>query len=165
MKKLILLTLVVVLTGIGASAHAALRLAYVDIAKVFDKYNGTEVAKAKLKKEAETQKGKLEKDQDKLKHKLEDLQAKKKALTDEKYKQQEEAIMGEIRTLQGQIQVVQSGLVNQEKEMTSQILDEIREVVKNVADKEKWDYVFEQNALLFGGTEITATVLKQLNSK
>jgi outer membrane protein len=165
MKKLFVSAVIAGMLGLGASAHAGLRIAYVDIAKVFDRYQGTQDAKAKLKKEAEDQKAKLEKDQDKLKAKLDELQGKKKALTEEKYKEQEDKIMGEIRDLQGQIQVVQNDLQNQEKQMTSQILDEIREVVKKVADREKWDYVFEQNALLYGGTEITATVLKELNEK
>jgi outer membrane protein len=165
MKKLLMFAVFLSLLGLKVPADAAMRVGYVDIAKVFDRYQGTQTAKEKLKKVAQEQKGKLEKDQDKLKKKLDDLQAKKKALTEEKYKQQEAAIMDEIRQLQGQIQVVQNDLQNQEKQLTSQILDEIREVVKKVADREKWDYVFEQNALLFGGTEITATVLKELNGK
>ena len=164
MKKLVSVFCMVCLLGMSSRAMA-LRVAYVDIKKAFDGYQGTQAAKEKLKKEAESEKARLEKEQDKLKKKLDDLQAKKKALTEAKYSEQEGEIMGEIRALQGQIQTTQNDLAGQESKLTEGILDEIREVVHKVADREKYDYVLEKNTLLFGGTEITASVLKELNSK
>lgn len=148
----------------AGQAHA-LRIAYVDIAKVFDRYDGTAKAKEELKGKAEGEKAKLEKDQEKLRKKLDDLQAKKKALTEENYAKQEQVTMKEIQELQKRISTVQNDLIGQEKQLTGQILEEIREVVKKVADKEKYDYVLELNALLYGGTEITATVIRELNDK
>jgi outer membrane protein len=164
MKKIIIGALLAACLSAATPAFA-LRVAYVDIKKVFDGYQGTEVAKEKLKKEAEDQKGSLEAKQDALKKKLDDLQAQKKALAPDKYNEREQAVMGEIKDLQGQIQQVQSDLAAQEQKMTEDIIDEIREVVGKVADREKYDYVFEKSTLLYGGMEITATVLNELNSK
>jgi Skp family chaperone for outer membrane proteins len=164
MKTIVKGVLCVALLGMAGQAMA-LRVAYVDIKKVFDGYEGTQAAKEKLKKEADGEKEKLEKDQDKLKKKLDDLQSQKKVLAEAKYAEKEQAIMGEIRQLQGQIQTVQNDLSGQEQKLTEQILEEIREKVQKVADREKYEYVFEKSTLLFGGTEITASVLKELNSK
>ena len=164
MKKTLMTSLFVALLGAAVPA-LALRVAMVDIKEAFDKYQGTTAAKDKLKKQAESAKAKLEKDQDKLKKKMEDLQAQKKALAESKYAEREQAVMGEVRQLKSEIDSVQNDLSSQEQKMTEQLLKEIREVVQKVADREKYDFVFEKSTLLFGGTEITASVLKELNSK
>ncbi len=164
MKKMIIATLAIGLVALSGSAMA-LRLATVDIGKVFERYTGTETAKAKLKKQVESEKGSLEKEQEALKKKLGDLQAKKSVLTAAKYEEQEGKLAEEIKALQGKMLAKQNELQGQEKALTGQILDEIREVVQKVAKAEKFDYVLEQNAVLFGGDDITATVIKDLNNK
>lgn len=164
MKKAVTVAMLAAFIGMAAPAFA-LRVAYIDIKKAFDGYAGTQTAKDKLKKEAEAEKGKIEKDQDKLSKKLEELQSQKKALAEAKYAEREKAIRGEIDELKARVQTVQSDLAGQEQKMTEQILDEIREVVHKVADREKYDYVFEKSNLLYGGMEITASVLNELNNK
>lgn len=164
MKKMVMG--LVMAAFMGVTTHAfALRVAYIDIKKAFDGYSGTQIAKDKLKKEAEDQKSKLEEDQDRLKKKLDDLQAQKKALAPEKYSEREATVTGEVKDLQAQIQQVQSDLAAQEQKMTEEIIDQIREVVGQVAEREKYDYVFEKSTLLYGGVEITASVLTELNNK
>jgi len=143
----------------------ALRVAYIDIKKAFDGYDGTKAAKEKLKKQAEGEKAKIEKRQEELSKKLDELQSQKKALAEGKYAEREKGIRGEIETLKSQVQVVQNDLAGQEQKMTEQILEEIREVVSKVADREKYDYVFEKSTLMYGGIEITASVINELNSK
>jgi Skp family chaperone for outer membrane proteins len=164
MKKIVLGLLLAAFMGTTTRAFA-LRVAYVDIKKAFDGYSGTQVAKDKLKKEAEDEKAQLEGDQDLLKKKLDDLQAQKKALAPEKYEEREATVTGEVKDLQAKIQDVQSDLAAQEQKMTEEIVDQIREVVGEVADREKYDFVFEKSTLLYGGVEITASVITELNNK
>lgn len=159
-KSALLITLLAM-----ATPALALRVAYIDIKKAFDGYDQTKVAKEKLRKAAEGEKSKIEKEQDKLSKKLEELQAQKKALAESKYKEREGAVRGEIDTLKAKVQSVQNDLAGQEQKMTEQILDEIRETVHKVADREKYDYVFEKSTLMYGGIEITASVISELNAK
>ena len=164
MKKGMIIALLAAFAGLATPAFA-LRVAYIDIKKAFDGYDGTKAAKEKLKKQAEGEKAKIEKQQDVLSKKLEELQSQKKALAESKYAEREKAIRGEIEALKNQVQSVQNDLAGQEQKMTEQILEEIREVVSKVADREKYDYVFEKSTLMFGGIEITASVVSELNSK
>jgi Skp family chaperone for outer membrane proteins len=164
MKKLVLGALMMAFMALGGKAMA-MRVAYIDIKKVFDGYSGTQVAKDKLKAEAEGQKGKLEDQQDQLKKELDDLHAQKAALSEEKYNEREAEIQSQVKQLQAQIQQVQSDLADQEQKMTEEILDQIREVVRTVAERDKYDYVFEHETLLYGGDEITASVISELNAK
>lgn len=164
MNKTAIAALAFGLVAISSQAFA-LRIATVDIAKVFERYSGTETAKSKLKKQVEEEKGHLEKEQEALKKKLGELQAKKSVLTPAKYEEQEGKLAEEIKALQGKMLNKQNELQGQEKALTGQILDEIREVVQKVAKSQKFDFVLEQNAVLFGGDDITATVIKDLNGK
>lgn len=164
MKKIAAFAFAMGLLGLSTAAFAQ-RLAYVDVKKAFDAYTGTQTAKDKLKKQVDEEKAKLEKDQDGLKKKLNDLKAKESVLPKEKYKTQEEAIMVEIRALQERIQTTTADLQQQEAKLTSQIVDLIKEATAKVAKKEKYDFVFEASNILYGGDEITSSVIKELNSK
>jgi outer membrane protein len=164
MRKLTLAALAAILVLAAAPAHA-MRVAYVDVKKAFDAYNGTESAKTKLKKQVEDEKAKLEKEQDGLKKELSDLQAKKSVLTSKKYEEEEAKIVDKIKALQGRIQVTQNDLMGQEQKLTAQIVDLIKEATAKVAKKEKYDFVFESSNILFGGDEITSTVIRELNGK
>lgn len=164
MKKHLIIALALGLLALSSAAQA-MRVAYVDVKKAFDAYQGTQTAKDKLKKQVDSEKEKLEKDQDVLKKELSDLQAKKSVMTESKYKEQEEKIVVKIRALQERIQTTTADLQQQEAKLTSQIVDLIKEATAKVAKKEKYDFVFENSNILYGGEEITSTVIRELNSK
>lgn len=164
MKKLSIIALALGLFALTTAAHA-MRIAYVDVKRAFDSYSGTQSAKDSLKKEVDDEKGKLEKDQDVLKGELSALQAKKSVMTEAKYKEQEDKIVVKIRALQERIQTTTTDLQQKEAKLTSQIVDLIKEATSQVAKRDKYDYVFEASNILFGGDEITASVIKELNKK
>ena len=165
MKKTLTLALAAALLGLSADAFA-LRIAQVDVKKVFEQYNGTQSAKDKLKKEVDEEKGKLEKDQDALKKKMGDLEAKKSVLSADKYKEQQDALSVEIRALQERIQTTTGDLQKKEAEMTSNIVDVIKEAVKDVAKDQKYDFVFDNSTIVYGeADDISAKVVLKLNSK
>ena len=148
-----------------ASAAQAMRIAYVDVKKAFEAYAGTQKAKDSLKAEVETEKGRLEKDQTVLKDELEALKAKESVMTKVKYKEEEEKIVVKIRALQERIQTTTAGLQQKEAKLTTEIVDLIKEAIAKIAKSEKYDYVFESSNILFGGDEITSTVIKEMNKK
>lgn len=164
MKNLKIVALALGLTAISGAAHAV-RIAYVDVKKAFEAYSGTQSAKESLKKEVESEKERLEKDQEVLKDELGALQAKKSVMTEAKYKESEEKIVVKIRALQERIQTTTAGLQQKEAKLTAEIVDLIKEATSQVAKKEKYDFVLESSNILFGGDEITATVIKELNKK
>lgn len=164
MKKFSILAIALGLMAVSSAAQA-MRVAYVDVKKVFEAYEGTQSAKDSLKKEVESEKGKLEKEQDTLKTELGSLQAKKSVMTEAKYKEAEDKVVVKIKALQEKIQTTTNDLQQKEAKLTSNIVDLIKEAVGKVAKREKYDYVFESSNVLFGGDEITASVIKQMNNK
>lgn len=163
MKKTLILA--AAFLTLGASQAWALRIATIDVKKAFDAYSGTETAKDKLKKQVEVEKDKLETERDAIKKELNDLQAKKSVMAEAKYKEAEQKIVAKVSAVQDKIQTTTADLQAQEAKLTSQIVDLIKEAAQKVAKKEKFDFVFESSNVLFGGEEITSSVIKELNAK
>jgi outer membrane protein len=165
MKKTLTLALAAAFVALSADAFA-LRIAQVDVKSVFEKYNGTQSAKDKLKKEVDEEKGKLEKDQDILKKKMSDLEAKKSVLSTEKYKQEQDDLSTEIRALQERIQTTTSDLQKKESDMTAAIVGVIKDAVRDVAKDQKYDFVFDNSTIVYGDADdISAKVVLKLNNK
>ncbi len=164
MKRLASVTFAAALLGLAAAAQAQ-RIAYVDIKKVFDAYSGTAQAKAQLKQKVDDEKAKLEADKAALDKEASDLQSKKSVLTDEKYQEDAEALQVKGRALQDKFQSVTNELQQEEAAQTAQIVDLIKEATAKVARRDKYDLVFEASNLLYGGDEITAKVIEEVNKK
>ena len=164
MKARMILMSVVAVLALSVSASAA-RMAYVDIAEIFDQYEGTTTAKEQLKQEADKQKDQLQKQKEKLEAEVEALRAKESVMTKEKYEEKENELRKKTGKLQQEIQEISNNLVLKEKTMTKNILDEIRAIVGEVAQDEKYDYIFEKSAIMFGGKDVTYKVVKRMNRK
>lgn len=163
MKKSFALALAALL-GLAASAPAA-RVAYVDVKKVFENYSGTQTAKETLRKRMDEEASKLEKEKEALNKEAAALKGKKSVLTEAKFAEQARKIQEKGEALEKKYRGVMGELQMQEAKQTAQILDLVREACAKVAKKEKYEQVFDSNALLFGGEEITATVIQAVNGK
>jgi outer membrane protein len=152
------------LLGTSVAAQAA-RIAYVDVKKVFDAYSGTQSAKDALKHKVEEERSKMEKEKDELDKSFTDLQSKRSVLTEAKFKEETEDLQVKGKALQDKYQSVTDELQKEEAQQTSQIVDLIKEAVSKVAKREKYDLVFEASNLLYGGDEITASVIEEVNGK
>ena len=164
MKKFSTIALAVGLLGLTAAAQAE-RIAVVDIKKVFDAYTGTAAAKAALKQKVDDEKGELEREKDALDKEASDLQGQKSVLSDESYQTKAEALTVKGQALQEKFQTVTNELQQEEAEQTSQIVDLIKEAVAKVAKRDKYDLVFEASNLLYGGDDITASAIEEVNQQ
>ena len=164
MKRSLMILLSILFLCLGSKAFA-LRIAYIDMSEIFDQYDGTKEAKESLKAEALKRRKELEGQQEDIQKQIEDLKAQKSVLSSTKYKEKEDKLKGQVQVLQEQIQSVQEDLGQKEKKKTKAILDEIRGIVKELAEEEKYDYILEKNALVAGGDDVTYKVLKLLNKK
>jgi outer membrane protein len=164
MKKVVVYAFAAALAGLSVPAFAT-RIATVDVKKVFDAYSGTQAAKDALKKKVDEEKSSLEKEKDSLEKEASTLQGKKSVLTDAKFKEEAEALQVKERDLQEKFQKVTDKLQKEEAEQTAEIVDLIKEAASRVAKREKYDLVFEASNLLYGGDEITASVIEEVNKK
>ncbi len=161
MKKVIVMAMLMVFAfSLGAYA---LQIGYVDREKVFTAYSGTKKAKEALQKELDAEKKALEKEQETLINASNDLKKKRSVLDKKKADEMELDLQRKAQALQQKAMEIQQKLLTREKEMYSQILDEIRAIVVKISKEKGYDYVFERESMLFGGDDITAFVIKEMN--
>lgn len=156
MKKMLTLVMAI---SMSVSIFAS-KMATVNTQKVFQGYSKTQVAKTKLEAEKTKLEGQLAVKAKNLDKIAKELNAKGDKITvaekDKFQKQQVE--FGKER------QALQQKLGRLEYEEMGSIQDEIKSAVKQVAKKNKYEMVIEEGAVLYGGKDITADVLKVLES-
>lgn len=164
MKKFLLIVFAFLFSCIFIFAEE-LKIGYVDIEKVFNQYSGTKTAKEKLKKDVEKEQKLLEKERDEIKKELDELDKKSSIMDKKQYNTKKEELQKKAEQLQAKILDVQQKLLTREKELTSNIIDEIRAIIAKVGKEKKYDYIFEKSMLLYGGEDITYLIIKAINEQ
>lgn len=164
MKKLVVAAVAVVF-GISLFAGAACakeyKIAYVDLAKVFDEYKKTKDAEKNLEEKGKVKEGERTKMIDELK-KLKDEQA----LLSEKAKNEKQTVIDEkIRVLQEFDRKTRDELVKERNDMLGGILKDIERVVSEFAKANGYDMVLNSRMLLYGAEQydLTGEILARLN--
>ena len=137
------------------------KIAYVDLAKVFEDYQKTKDAEKALEIKGKAKEADRKKMVDELK-KLKDEQA----LLSEKAKlEKQKDIDAKIKTLQDFDMKTRDDLVKERNDQLAIILKEIEAVVTNIAKDKGYDLILNSRTLLFGAPEcdLTSDVLKALN--
>jgi len=145
----------------GMSLAADLKIAYVDLSKIFDGYQKTKEFDAVLQSEGEA----FQKQRDGMVQKIQDAQNKLDLMKD-----------SEKVTMQEQIEKQKNDVIAFDKEKRSQlakrrddkvreILAEIQGIVSNLAKKEGYTYVLNDRVMIYGDSQfnVTDAVLKTLN--
>ena len=159
--KLFVLSLFVAVAMSTAAQAKELKIAYVDLSNLFDNYAKTKEFDAVLQKESEG----FQKDRDAMINKIRDAQGKLALLKeDEKNK-----LNADIEKQKGDLiefdKQKRTELAKKRDEKVREILLEIEKIVSNLAQKEGYDYIFNDRVLIYGDKtqNITAKVLKTLN--
>jgi outer membrane protein len=164
MKKVLMIVFAVLFSGVFIFAQE-LKIGYVDIEKVFNQYSGTKTAKEKLKKDVEKEQNILEQEKNAIKKELDELEKKSSILDKKQLTAKKEELQKKAEQLQAKTLDVQQKLLTKEKELTSNIIDEIRAIIAKIGKEKKYDYIFEKTMLLYGGEDITYLVIKAINEQ
>lgn len=145
----------------GISLAADLKIAYVDLSKVFDGYQKTKEFDAVLQTEGAA----FQKERDAMILKIQDSQSKLDLMKD-----------AEKTAMQADIEKQKNGVVAFDKEKRTElakkrddkvreILTEIQNIVSGIAKKEGYTYVLNDRVMIFGDPQFNVTdeVLKTLN--
>ncbi|MBP7055988.1 MAG: OmpH family outer membrane protein [Candidatus Omnitrophica bacterium] len=137
------------------------KIAYVDLAKVFDEYGKTKDSEKNL---ADKAKGK----EDARKAMVEELRKLKdeQALLSEKAKGDKQKVIDDkIKSLQDFDTKTRDELVKERNDMLGGILKDIEKVVTDFAKESGYDLILNSRMLLYGGEQydLTAEILKKLN--
>ncbi|MCM8761017.1 MAG: OmpH family outer membrane protein [Candidatus Omnitrophica bacterium] len=137
------------------------KIAYVDLAKVFDEYKKTKESEKKLEEKGKSKEAERTKMVDELR-KLKDEQA----LLSEKAKADKQVIIdNKIKALQDFDRVTRDELVKERNDMLGNILKDIEKVVTEYAKTNGYDMVLNSRMLLYGGEQydLTNEILSRLN--
>ena len=163
MKALKVLGLAVVfgIMSMGLGLAADLKIAYVDLGKIFDNYQKTKEFDAVLQSEGET----FQKQRDTMVQKIQDAQSKMDLMKD-----------SEKATLQADIEKQKSEVIAFDKEKRTElakrrddkvreILAEIQGIAANLAKKNGYTYILNDRVMIYGDSQynVTDEVLKTLN--
>lgn len=140
-----------------------LKIAYVDIEKVFNEYHGTKVAQGNLKEEEK----KREVEFRAITEEIRNFQ-KEAELLKEKEKQEKERLILQKISEQRNFRVkVEQELIGMRNKVYAEIMQKIEAVVKEKAEKEGYSLIFQDRALIFKkpGYNITNEIIKIINEK
>ncbi|MBF0570419.1 MAG: OmpH family outer membrane protein [Candidatus Omnitrophica bacterium] len=163
MKALKVLGLAAILglmtTGIGLAAD--LKIAYVDLAKVFDSYQKTKEFDAVLQGEGE----KFQKQRDAMVQKIEDAQSKLALMSDA----QKTSMQADIEKQKNEViafdKEKRTELAKRRDDKVREILSEVQGIVSIIAKKEGYAFVLNDRVMVYGDPQfnITDEVMKNLN--
>ena len=152
-----------ILGASSAQAAGLNKVAYVDVAKIFNEYEATKDSEAKLNAK---QKVKQE-ERDALVHEIRTLKDELVLLSDEGKREKQVVIDEKIKGLQDFDRQVGQTLGQERNEAVRQIFEEIDAEIKEYGKTNRYDMIFNERFLLYYGTEydITDDILKSLNKK
>ncbi|MEI7640879.1 MAG: OmpH family outer membrane protein [bacterium] len=166
MKKFLsLLVMFLFVLGVTMVMAEPVTVASVDIEKVFNGYDGTKKAKTKLEEKLGKEKKRLEEKKKELQKLADTYDKQKTTMSKDEKKNMEEELQTKLTKLQADTQETTQAIAQEEKDMTANIVEEIRAIIQKVAKDKKYDLVFEKSALISGGEDITFLVIKKINEQ
>lgn len=137
------------------------KIAYVDVAKVFDGYQKTKENDLKLQEAGK----KKEEERDALVHEVRRLKDEQALLAEDAREKKQEAIDAKIRELQEYDAAARRELTEQRNKTVREIFKDIDDVVQRYGERKGFDLIFNDRVLLYrsGTYDLTSEVLEELN--
>lgn len=151
----------------SVSAFAETKIAVLDAQGVVAQANAAKRANEILKIDAEEAQKELDKMKEKIKKQDADLVKKKSVLSEAKYKEQEDLLKKDVKAYYAEVQASEENLQRRRAELRQPILDAMRDVTREIAQKEKYTVILPLQMTHFheDSINITEEVLKRVNKK
>jgi outer membrane protein len=146
-----------------------MNIVYADLQRALNESDAGIAAKEELKQEAEKREGELNAQQEELKKLKEEIDKKGSVWNEETRKQKEDEFNTQGQEFQKQYMQYGEELNKKKLEREGEIIDELREIVNELAEKNGYTYVLEvsMGGILYGpsGADITDELIKTYNEK
>ncbi|MBI3602085.1 MAG: OmpH family outer membrane protein [Candidatus Omnitrophica bacterium] len=162
MKAVKFLSVVILGLFLTTTVHAKdLKIASVDLARVFDNYQKTKEYDAVLQKEA----GAYQKQHDDMVNKIRDAQGKLALLKEDEKQKLQVDIEKQKTDLLGFDRQKRIELAQKHDNKVKEILLEIEKIVTDIAQKENYTFILDNRFLIYGDKDLNMSerVLKALN--
>jgi outer membrane protein len=140
-----------------------LKIAYVDVFKVFDEYSKTK----EYDKNLEGKKNAEEKKLEAKRQEVEAIQKKIDVLKDKEQDKEKEKLAAAVKDYRQMEQESFASLKKERDEKMKEIIDDIDKIIKDYAAKNGYDFILNENTILYGekSLSLTADILKIVNEK
>ena len=137
------------------------KIAYIDVAKVFDGYQKTKENDTKL----QTVGKKKEEERDALVREVRRLKDEQALLSEDAKEKKQEAIDGKIRELQDFDLAARKELGDQRNTMVKEIFKDIDEIVQRYGKRKGYDFILNERVLLFHSPryDVSQDIVQELN--
>ena len=151
----------------GSVSGAELKIGYVNVLEVFDKYGKAKEATEEFRKEIEAKRDDIEAMRKEITALREELETKGMVLSDDEKKKREELITEKVQALQAIAGESSRNLREKEASITKDLLLEIKEVIEEYAKDKKFSLVLEKREVIYGidSLNITDEIVDLLNKK
>jgi outer membrane protein len=164
-RKMLVLGFVcaMVIFGLGSSAFAAGKMAYVDLSSTFDKYEKTKTFDQSL---SATQQAK-EKELEQMAGEIKALEDKMSLLSEKEKAAKQTEMEAKQKKLQQRTQEIAMDLRKERDDKLKEILQDIEKVVQAYAQKNGYDFIFNDRVLLYGtaSADVSQEIIDILNSE
>jgi len=169
MKKLFILTTVLVLTGLSLHAKAQeIKIGLVDFQRALNEVEEGKAAKARLKAEFDQKQKTLDALQNDLKVMKDSLEKQKLVLSQDAMKQKEAEYRDKFIELQKKLAEFRGELQQKEVEYTGNIINNLKGIVQQIGARDKYTLIFERGGevVLYSqsATDLTPQVIAAYNS-
>ncbi|MGH8013457.1 MAG: OmpH family outer membrane protein [Candidatus Binataceae bacterium] len=141
----------------GATAHAEVRLAYVDIQRALNDCDAGKKAKAQFRVRVERLQGQLERQQQEVQTLKNELQQKGALMQPDQRQNLVDKYNSKLRDFQDNYKNSRDELRQSDNEMTGSIVRDLATVVRQVARKDGYTMVLEKGSLLWATPSIDIT--------
>ena len=164
MRKIVLAVAVIFVLAVLVPQYSfakEYKIAYVDLAKVFDEYSKTKEADKALEEKGKSK----EADRKKLVDDIRKLRDEQALLSDKAKAEKQPAIDAKIKQLQDFDRSARDEIIKQRNDSVGNILKDIEKVVTDYSKQEGYDVIFNSRMLLYGNEtmDLTPEILKRLN--
>ncbi len=145
----------------GISLAGGLKIAYVDLSKLFDGYQKTKEFDAILQSEGEA----FQKERDAMIQKIQDAQSKLNLMRDSQKASMQADIEKQKNDVVAYDKEKRTQLAKRRDDKVREILTEIQKIVTDLAKREGYTYVLNDRVMIYGDPQfnVTDVVLKTLN--
>ena len=147
--------------GMTSGAYAAGKMAYVDLSQTFDKYEKTKVYDEAL---AVTQSSK-EKELEQMANEIKAIEDKMSLLSEKEKATKQKESDEKNKKLKQMSQQIALDLRKDRDEKLKEILQDIEKVIQSYAQKNGYDFIFNDRVLLYGtaSADVTQDIIELLN--
>jgi len=169
MKKMALVAVAILFAAGCVLPCAALakeyKIAFIDLAKVFDEYSKTKQADKVMSEKGKAKEAERSKFVEEIRKLREELTGKQAILNDKAKAEKQAVIDQKIKDLQEFDRKAREELIKQRNDTVGEILKDIEKVVTDYSKQEGYDVVLNSRMLLYGNEQLdlTGEVLKRLN--